>query len=75
MNGSIRLKTVENGRTYITHLSNLEELFPGSEFLSGKISALYQPSMRFFPPDFVFVKFGIFYGFAFINIEHYLVIY
>ena len=36
--GPIRLKTVENGRTYgITHLSDLEELFPGNELLSDKV--------------------------------------
>ena len=34
-NGSIRLRTAENGRTnVITHLSDLEELFPGNELLS-----------------------------------------
>ena len=37
-NGSIRLRTVENGRTNeITHLSDLEELFPGNELLSDKV--------------------------------------
>ena len=37
-NGSIRLRTVENGRTnVITHLSDLEGLFPGSELLSDKV--------------------------------------
>ena len=30
--------TVENGRTYvITHLRDLEELFPGDELLSDKV--------------------------------------
>ena len=37
-NGSIRLRTVENGRTnVITHLSDLEDLFPGNELLSDKV--------------------------------------
>ena len=37
-NESIRLRIVENGRTYvITHLSDLEELFPGNELLSDKV--------------------------------------
>ena len=37
-NGSIRLRTVENGRTnVITHLSNLEELFPGNKLFSDKV--------------------------------------
>ena len=37
-NGFIRLRTAENGRTnLITHLSNLEELFPGKELLSDKV--------------------------------------
>ena len=37
-NGSIRLRTVENGRTnVITYLSDLEELFPGNELLSDKV--------------------------------------
>ena len=37
-NGSLRLRTVENGRTnVITHLSDLEELFPGNELLSDKV--------------------------------------
>ena len=37
-NGSIRLRTAENGRTnVITHLSDLEELFPGNELLSDKV--------------------------------------
>ena len=37
-NGSIRLRTVENGRTnVITHLSDLEELFPENELLSDKV--------------------------------------
>ena len=41
MNESIRLRTVENGRTYaITDLSNLEELFPGNELLSDKVLVL-----------------------------------
>ena len=36
-NGSIRLRTVENGRAnVITHLSDLEELFPGNELFSDK---------------------------------------
>ena len=36
-NGSIRLRTVENGRTnVITHLSDLEELIPGNELFSDK---------------------------------------
>ena len=36
-NRSIRLKTVDNGRTYvITHLSNLEKLSPGNELPSDK---------------------------------------
>ena len=35
---SIRLRTVENGRTnFITHLINLEELFPRNELLSDKV--------------------------------------
>ena len=38
MNGSIRLRTFENGRTnVITHLSDLEELLPGKEHLSDKV--------------------------------------
>ena len=37
-NGSIRLRTAENGRTnVITHLSNLEELFPGNKLFSDKV--------------------------------------
>ena len=37
-NVSIRLRTVENGRTnVITHLSDLEDLFPGNELLSDKL--------------------------------------
>ena len=37
-NGSIRLRTVENVRTnVITHLSNIEELFPGNELLLDKV--------------------------------------
>ena len=37
-NGSIRLRTVENGRTnVITHLRDLEELFPENELLSDKV--------------------------------------
>ena len=37
MNGSIRLRTVENSRANVnTHLSDLEELFPGNELLSDK---------------------------------------
>ena len=37
-NGSIRLRTAENGRTnVITHLSDLEKLFPGNELLSDKV--------------------------------------
>ena len=37
-NGSIRLRTVENGRTnVITHLSDLEKLFPENELLSDKV--------------------------------------
>ena len=37
-NRFIKLRTVENGRTYvITHLSDLEELFPGNELLSDKV--------------------------------------
>ena len=36
-NGSIRLRTVENGRAnVITHLSGLEELFPRNELFSDK---------------------------------------
>ena len=34
----IRLRTVGNGRTnVITHLSNLEDLFPGNKLLSDKV--------------------------------------
>ena len=37
-NGPIRLRTVENGRpNVITHLSDLEGLFPGNELLSDKV--------------------------------------
>ena len=37
-NGSIGLRTVENDRTnVITHLSDLEDLFPGNELLSDKV--------------------------------------
>ena len=37
-NGSIRLRTPENGRTnLITHLSDLEKLFLGNELLSDKV--------------------------------------
>ena len=37
MNGSISLRTVENSRANVnTHLSDLEELFPGNELLSDK---------------------------------------
>ena len=37
-NRSIKLRTVENGRTYVvTHLSDLEDLFPGNELLSDKV--------------------------------------
>ena len=37
-NGSIKLRIAKNGRTYaITHLSDLEVLFPGNEFLSDKV--------------------------------------
>ena len=37
-NESIRPRTVENGRTnVITHLSDLEDLFPGNELLSDKL--------------------------------------
>ena len=37
-NGSIRLRTVENGRTnVITHLSDWEELFPVNELLLDKV--------------------------------------
>ena len=37
-NGPIKLKTLENGLTYvITHLSDLEELFPGNKLLSDKV--------------------------------------
>ena len=37
-NGSLRLKTAENGRTnVITYLSDLEELFPVYELLSDKV--------------------------------------
>ena len=37
-NGSIRLSTVKNGQTnVITHISDLEELFPGNEILSDKV--------------------------------------
>ena len=33
-NGSIRLKLPDNERSYmITHISDLEELFPGNEFI------------------------------------------
>ena len=40
-NGSIRLRTAENGRTnVINHLSDLEELFAGNELLSEKVSML-----------------------------------
>ena len=40
-NGSIRLRTVENGpRNVITHLSDLEELFPGNELNSRFMLAL-----------------------------------
>ena len=62
-NGSIRLRTVENGRTnVITHLSDLEDLFPGNELLSDKVYvlALYVSPMIYF--------------FIFINIGRYLVI-
>ena len=38
MNGPIRLRTVENGRTnLITHLSDWEELFPVNELLLDKV--------------------------------------
>ena len=49
-NGSIRLSTVKNGQTnVITHISDLEELFPGNEILSDKVYvlALYVSPMRF----------------------------
>ena len=62
-NGSIRLRTIENGRTnVITHLSDLEDLFPGNELLSDKVYvlALYVSPMIYF--------------FIFINIGRYLVI-
>ena len=37
-NGSIRLRAADNGRTnLITHLSDLEKLFPGNELLSDKV--------------------------------------
>ena len=37
-NGCTRLRTVENGGTYVnTHLSNLGEIFPGNELLSNKV--------------------------------------
>ena len=37
-NGFIGLRTVENGGIkIITHLSNLEELFPGNDLLSDKV--------------------------------------
>ena len=36
--GSMRLRTVENDRAnVITHVSDLEELFPGNELLSEKV--------------------------------------
>ena len=66
MNESMRLETVLTGQTYvITHLSNLDELFPGNKLLS-EVLVIFQ--------DFVFVEFSIFYGFTLINIGHYLVI-
>ena len=69
MNGSIRLKIVENRQTsIITHLSDLEELFPGKNFLIRSMLAQYEFS------DFVFIEFSMFYGFILINIEWYLVI-
>ena len=38
MNGSIKLRTAENGGTHvISYLSDLEELFPGNELLSDKV--------------------------------------
>ena len=49
-NGSIRLSTVKNGQTnVITHISDLEELFPGNEILSDKVYvlALYVSPTRF----------------------------
>lgn len=70
MNGSIRLKIVENRQTYIiTHLSDLEELFPGKNlFLIRSVLAQYEFS------DFLFFEFSMFYGFILFNIEWYLVI-
>ena len=70
MNGSIRLKIVENRQTYIIiHLSDLEELFPGKNlFLIRSVLAQYEFS------DFLFIEFSMFYGFILINIEWYLVI-
>ena len=44
-------KNFEKGRTnVITHLSDLEELFPWNEIISDKVQvlALYVSSMRFF---------------------------
>ena len=76
-NGSIRLSTVKNGQTnVITHISDLEELFPGNEILSDKVYvlALYVSPMRFSLIFFFVVEFGIFYGFIFINIGRYFVI-
>ena len=51
-NGSIRLRTVENGRTsVIIHLGYLEGLFPGNELLPDKVYVLafHVSPMRFFP--------------------------
>ena len=37
-NGTIKLKTVENGRAYgVTHRNDLEELFPGNEVLADQV--------------------------------------
>ena len=39
-NGTIKLKTVENGRFYaITHQNNLVELFPDNDILADQVQA------------------------------------
>ena len=41
-NGSIRLKLSDNERSYmITHIRDLEELFPGNEFIRDEEQVLY----------------------------------